>query len=197
MLAPLGGDAVHVVIDMQRLFEEDTGWLVPDLLAIVPSTLALIAHRPQRALFPRFITPESIESAGGAWQSYYRQWPALLRERLVPEMFDLVAPIAPHAAPERQIEKSGFSAFSAPSFAAHLAGLGASTLVLSGVETDVCVLATALEAVDRGFRVIVASDAVTSSSPAGHRAALDHILPRFEFMLELATSAEIIAAWCG
>ena len=97
----------------------------------------------------------------------------------------------------RQIEKSGFSAFSAPSFAAHLAGLGASTLVLSGVETDVCVLATALEAVDRGFRVIVASDAVTSSSPAGHRAALDHILPRFEFMLELATSAEIIAAWCG
>ena len=30
-LACLGPDTVHVVVDMQRLFDEDTGWRVPTL----------------------------------------------------------------------------------------------------------------------------------------------------------------------
>src|SRR5262249_10556298 len=82
-----------------------------------------------------------------------------------------------------------------PTFAGMLGDLGAATLVLTGVETDVCVLSTALEAIERGHRVVIATDAVTSSSPTGHRAALDHVLPRFEHLLDLAPSADIIAAW--
>jgi nicotinamidase-related amidase len=194
-LASLGPDTVHVVVDMQRLFDEDTGWRVPTLSSIVPPIARLIEHRPDRALYPRFITPSTLEAANGAWQTYYRQWPQVIRHRLPPGIFDLIAPLARHAAPEQQIDKEGFSAFSAPSFADRLRDLGAATLVLSGVETDVCVLATALDAVDRGFRVVVAVDAVTSFSPAGHRATLDHVLPRFEHMLDMAVSADILAAW--
>jgi nicotinamidase-related amidase len=194
-LAPLGPDTVHVVIDMQRLFEEETGWRVPDLAAVVPPIVSLIEHRPARALYARFVTPAGIGAAKGVWQSYYRQWPQVIRDRLPAGIFDLVAPLARHAAPHQQFEKEGFSAFSGPSFAGIVQDLGAATLVLSGVETDVCVLATALEAIERGLRVVVAADAVTSSSPAGHRATLDHVLPRFEPMLDLAPSADIIAAW--
>ena len=36
-LAPIGADAVHVVVDMQRLFAEDTGWRVPTIEAILPN----------------------------------------------------------------------------------------------------------------------------------------------------------------
>jgi nicotinamidase-related amidase len=39
---------------------------------------------------------------------------------------------------------------------------------VSGSETDVCVLATVLDAVDIGYRVIVVRDAICSSSDEGH-----------------------------
>ena len=41
-LASLGPDTVHVVVDMQRLFDEDTGWRVPTLSSIVPPIARLI-----------------------------------------------------------------------------------------------------------------------------------------------------------
>ena len=195
LLAPLGPDTVHVVIDMQRLFDEETGWRVADLGSVVPAIIGLIEHRPARALYARFITPASIGESKGAWQRYYRQWPQVIRDRLPVGIFDLVAPLVRHAASHQQFDKEGFSAFSGPSFPAMLRDLGTGTLVLSGVETDVCVLSTALDAIERGLRVVIATDAVASSSPAGHRATLDHVLPRFEHMLDLAPSSDIIAAW--
>jgi nicotinamidase-related amidase len=44
----------------------------------------------------------------------------------------------------------------------------AAALIGSGSETDVCVLATVLDAVDIGYRVIVVRDAICSSSDEGH-----------------------------
>ena len=49
----------------------------------------------------------------------------------------------------------------------------------------------------RGLHVVVAMDAVTSWSPAGHRAALEAIYPRFDRQVELAAAGEIMAAWPG
>jgi nicotinamidase-related amidase len=49
-------------------------------------------------------------------------------------------------------------------FVAALTQKHVNTLVVSGGETDVCVLATVLAAVDRGYRVILAQDALCSSS---------------------------------
>jgi hypothetical protein len=50
----------------------------------------------------------------------------------------------------------------------HLRQREADALIVSGSETDVCVLATVLDAVDIGYRVIVVRDAVCSSSDEGH-----------------------------
>ncbi|KAK0339884.1 hypothetical protein LTR94_032761, partial [Friedmanniomyces endolithicus] len=41
-------------------------------------------------------------------------------------------------------------------------------LVVTGAETDVCVLASVLGAVDLGYRVIVVTDALCSSSDPSH-----------------------------
>jgi nicotinamidase-related amidase len=192
-LAALGPDAVHVVVDMQRLFAEDTSWHVARLPEIIPAIGRLVTHRPRRALYTRFVTPPDLGAARPNWRDYYRHWPQVIGDRLLPGMLDLVAPFEADAA--QIVDKEGFSAFSGPDFLPRLGALGAGTLVLSGVETDVCVLATALEAVDRGFRVVIAVDAVTSFSPAGHRAALDHVLPRYEHLIQMAAAADILAAW--
>ena len=45
--------------------------------------------------------------------------------------------------------------------------LSADTLIFTGVETDVCVLATAIGAIDRGYRTILISDAMASGSARG------------------------------
>ena len=194
-LAPICANAVHVVIDMQRLFAEDTGWLVPTIDAIVPNICRLVDHRPDRALYPRFITPKNPEAAFGNWQAFYRRWPQVTQDKMSTAMFDLMAPLAAHAPAEAQIDKPAFSAFSTPEVAKALARLKAGVLIMSGVETDACVLATAMDAVDLGHRVIVVSDAVTSTSLEAHRATLDHVYPRYAPLLDLATTSDIITAW--
>ena len=195
-LAPIGSDAVHVVVDMQRLFAEDTGWLVPTIHTVLPNIQRLVDHRPARALYPRFITPKNADAADGNWKAFYKRWPQVTQERLAsPALFELMAPLAAKASAEAQIDKPGFSSFSTPDFAKALARLKAGALVLTGVETDACVLATAIDAMDRGYRVIVASDAVTSTSLEAHRATLDHLYPRMAPMLDLATTSDILAAW--
>ena len=66
---------------------------------------------------------------------------------------------------------------------------------MTGSETDVCVLATVLGAVDLGYRVIVVRDAVCSSSDEGHDGlmTLDH--QRYTEQIQVADAATIMQRW--
>ena len=66
------------------------------------------------------------------------------------------------------IDKTRYSAFAELTLLAHLREREAGALIVSGSETDVCVLATVLDAVDLGYRVILVRDAVCSSSDEGY-----------------------------
>ncbi len=116
-------------------------------------------------------------------------------ERLDPGLLDLVAPLAALAEPSSLIDKDTYSVFGSPAFAARLEETGADTLMVSGVETDVCVLASVLDAVDAGYRVVVARDAVASSSRAAHEAVLEHVLPRLGEQVELWDTGTILRGW--
>ena len=70
--------------------------------------------------------------------------------------------------PATVIDKTRYSAFAEPELVEHLRQREADALIVSGSETDVCVLATVLDAVDIGYRVIVVHDAICSSSDEGH-----------------------------
>lgn len=192
---PIGPCAVHVAIDMQRLFAEPTEWHAPSLAPLVAPIARIAQHRPQRTIFTRFLTPHSAEHARGQWRTYYRRWRSVTLERLAPDMLDLVAPLAALAPPTLVVDKHGHSSFSSSDFLPALGRLRADTLVLTGVETDVCVLTTALDAIDHGLRVILIEDAVASSSPEGHRACLDHIYPRYDQQIEVLTTDALIDAW--
>jgi nicotinamidase-related amidase len=58
-----------------------------------------------------------------------------------------------------------------------------------------CVLATVLGAVDRGYRVIVVSDAICSDSDEGHDTLLNLYQQRFTEQVEVATSEVILSHW--
>lgn len=180
---------------MQRLFADPTVWHTPALADILPQVVRLARHAPEHTVFLRFIPPERPEDAMGAWRGYYERWRSVTLAETGPEPLELVASLRELAPPARVCNKSTHSAFNSGDFRELVGRSGAEALILSGVETDVCVLGTALDAIDNGLYVVVAEDAVAGSAPASHRAALDSILPRFDEQAVIATTAEILAAW--
>jgi nicotinamidase-related amidase len=72
---------------------------------------------------------------------------------------------------------------------------GVDALVITGAETDVCVLAAVLGAVDFGYRVVLATDALCSSSDTTHDALLTLYRQRFAQQIEAARAATILANW--
>ena len=58
-----------------------------------------------------------------------------------------------------------------------------------------CVLSSILAAVDYGYRVIIAEDAVCSSSDEGHDALIELFNQRFDVQLEPAQVKVILSAW--
>jgi nicotinamidase-related amidase len=68
-------------------------------------------------------------------------------------------------------------------------------MVITGTETDVCVLATVLGAIDFGYWVVLAIDALCSSSDATHEALLTLYRQRFAQQIETADAETILANW--
>jgi nicotinamidase-related amidase len=131
----------------------------------------------------------------GCWRDYYRKWREVTRERLDPALLELMPELRRLVPPALVLDKMVYSAFADGRLHRRLREDGADTLIVTGSETDVCVLASVLAAVDHGYRVVLASDAVCSSSDRAHDALLEIYRRRFDLQIELADSAEIIEAW--
>lgn len=195
MRARIPANAVHVAVDMQRVFAEATPWRVPSFGAVLPNVTRLARHAPERTILTRFMTPRSAAAARGAWRGYYERWGDVTLEAMPRAMLDVVAPLAALSPPAAIIDKRVYSAFASRSFLAALRRLDADGLILSGVETDVCVLATAYDAVDRGLPVIIATDAVTSFSLDAHGAMMKHVYARIPEQVRLMKTDAIVGAW--
>jgi nicotinamidase-related amidase len=193
--APLSKNTLHVVIDMQRLFAEETAWHTPAIAQILPNVLALCRARPSETVFARFVVPQSAESAEGRWKNYYRRWSSVTLDELDAAMLDLVAPLAAIAGPGSVVDKETYSVFGSPGFAERLQATGIDTLIVSGVETDVCVYASVLDAVDAGYRVILAEDALASGDMKAHAAVVENLAPRLSEQIEILSTEAILKLW--
>ncbi len=191
---PLGGRWVHVCVDMQRLFGEATAWQTPWLPRVLPLVVRLVASAPERTIFTRFVPPASAEKARGTWRRYYRRWAAMTLEQLDPALVALMPELEAFVPPARVIDKPVYSPWIGSTLLPDLARREVDTVVVSGAETEVCVLATVLGAIDLGFRTLVATDAVCSSADSTHDAMLEIYHSRFGMQVETATVEEIIAA---
>lgn len=70
------------------------------------------------------------------------------------------------------LPKTGFSVFAEPAFRTALAQKRRGTLIFCGIESHVCVLQSVLDALDKGFEVCLAADAVTSRKASDRELAL-------------------------
>lgn len=192
---PLGREAVHLCIDMQRLFAEKTDWHTPGVADVTPAIFRISQHAPERAIYTRFRAPDRIEDAQGQWQTYYQRWQSVLADRNEDDLYGLVPELRPFTPPGHLLDKYGFSAFDSPELETMLNRLGAKTLILTGVETDVCVLSTLFAAIDHGYRIVLVEDAIASSDPASHEATLAHVIPRFDRQVEVTDTQSLLLQW--
>lgn len=192
---PLGPEACHVAIDMQVFFASGSEWAVPDTLRVLPVVERLARHAPASTVFTRFMPPRTAEEATGQWQTYYRRWASVLGRANDSAIYGLLPSLAAMAPPAHVVDKSTYSAFEAPAFTALLDRLGCRSLIITGIETDVCVLTTAFSALDRGLRVVLVSDGLGSGSAAGHAAILETLAPRYAPQIEIVDSQTILERW--
>jgi nicotinamidase-related amidase len=174
-----------VVIDMQEVFADPDGeWHVPRFGEVVEPIEALIAAHLPRVTFTRFVAPAQ---PAGAWVAYYERF-AFAFQPPDAELYRLVPPIARHAG-AGTLDATTLSKWT-PELADAVGPGG--ELVVAGVATDSCVLATALGAADAGVHVRVAADACAGVDDAAHEQSLA-VMRIWAPLIEISSTAQVLA----
>lgn len=188
---------VHLCVDMQGIFAEDTEWRMPWLECVLPNIVSITSAHPERTIFTRFIPAQKPGQGAGMWKQYYRRWASMTIDRMGPEMIELVPDLAKFVPPARTFDKYVYSPWTGSDFHHLLRSAGIDTVIITGGETDVCVLATVLGAIDWGFRVILVTDALCSSADETHDAMLNVYMNRFGEQVETATTQTLMESWAA
>ncbi|MCS3893376.1 nicotinamidase-related amidase [Bradyrhizobium japonicum USDA 38] len=188
-------NAVHLCVDMQRMFAGGTDWTMPWLPRILPNIVAITSAHPERTIFTRFIPAQSSGQGVGMWRRYYERWSSMTIDNLGPEMVDLVPELARFVPPARTFDKFVYSPWIGSALHAQLGEADVKTVIVTGGETDVCVLATVLGAVDWGFRVILVADALCSSADETHDSMMNIYMNRFGQQVECVATETLLNNW--
>lgn len=109
-----------------------------------------------------------------------------------PPIGDVVAELAPEPGDVVIERDQGMTGFHANGLDDYLRNSGVETIVLTGVSVNIGIIGTAIEAVNRGYRVIVPTDCVVGDPPEYGDDALRYTVRN---LADLSTSAEIVAHW--
>ena len=180
-----GSRPAIVVVDLTRGFTEPDFPSGTDLTEVVANTGELIAAaRP--AGVPVVFTAISYTPAEAADDAVTWLQKAQGMRSLV-EGGEEVAldPRLPRSPQDHLIVKKGASAFFGTSLAALLTGLGRDTVLVCGATTSGCVRATAVDAVQSGFPVLVPRECVGDRAPGPHEANLFDIQAKYGDVIDL------------
>jgi len=173
-----------LVIDLQRVFADpDSPWYVSAFPQVSTAAEQLLAAYGARAAATRFVPHADPH---GSWRDYYAAYPFAL-DTASHELWDLVPEVLRHDPVVVDAPTMGKWTDEAR------AALGdPDTLVLCGVATECCVLATAVTASDAGARVRLVADACAGGTPADHDATL-HVLGAFAPQVQVVSLEEALA----
>jgi nicotinamidase-related amidase len=105
-----------------------------------------------------------------------------------PGWTDIMDELRP-APDDYRVTKKTWGAFHGTELDTHLRELGVTQIVLVGVATSAGVESTARSAHERGYHVVVVTDAVTDRSAQAHANSVERIFPRLG---ETTTTADIL-----
>lgn len=163
---PAPSPVVLLLIDVINDFEHEDGARLLENAAPASERIAALAAKARAAGVPVIYVNDNF----GRWRDDF--------EALVAHALDSPGrAVAENLKPEPTdffILKPMHSAFYESSLETLLDRLEAETLVLTGFAGDICVLATAMDAHMRDYRLVIPSDGVASVEPEHHEAALEY-----------------------
>ena len=174
--------AALLVIDMQRVYAPGGAWATPGFDRAEANILRLCRRYPRR-LFTRHLP---FSDPPGTWNRYNAEFAGINRD---PECARLVPAL--EALGHLSFEKQTYSALSSGALRAHLLAADYAEILMTGVQSEFCVLATLMDAVDLGLPVTLVWDACAGSSPALD-AALHDIAALMPCQVRLATTEEVL-----
>ncbi len=158
-----------VLVDVVNGFDFDDGERLLTHARPAAERIAGLRQRARAAGVPVVYVNDNV----GRWRDDFS---AVVRHHLRPDApgRDVAERLRP-APDDYAVLKAKHSAFFQTALDPLLAHLGTRTLVLAGFASDVCVLATALDATMRDLHLVVPSDASAALDPAHHDAALAYL----------------------
>ncbi len=133
-------DSVLVVIDVQQSFLDK---LSPEQVSPLTNRIRWIVQMAGKMDIPLVVTAEDIPESGSTVSQVAEVFPVGTREH----------------------NKMSFGLAGDPAILSAVNATGRKTAVLVGLETDVCVMQSALGLLGHGYRVVVLSDASASPGP--------------------------------
>ena len=183
--AGFGDKPALVVVDVNRGFTDPASPLVCDLDECV-AAIARLLETFRRAGLPVVFTTVVYDDFGKqAAAVFIEKVPALLVLEPGSPWVEIDPRIAP-AEGEPVLSKHFASAFFGTTLASALASEGADTVVVTGASTSGCVRATALDAMQHGYRVVVPREAVGDRNQAAHEANLYDLDTKYADVVSLA-----------
>jgi nicotinamidase-related amidase len=182
--AGFGRRPALLVIDVNVGFTDPASPLVCELDGVV-AAIGRLLDEARRAQIPVVYTTVSYtEGDKTAAAAFIEKVPALLTleagSRWV-EIDPRVAPL-PH---EPVLNKLFASAFFGTALSSLLAAAGCDSVIVTGASTSGCVRATAVDALQHGYRPLVPRDAVGDRNPAAHEASLYDIDAKYGEVVSL------------
>ena len=166
-----GSRPALVVVDVNRGFTDPASPLACDLDGCVAAVAGLLDAFRKAGLPVVFTTVCYDELGRQAAAAFIEKVPALLVLEPGSEWVEIDPRIAPLEG-EPVLTKTFASAFFGTTLASALASAGCDTVVVTGASTSGCVRATAVDALQHGYRVVVPREAVGDRNPAAHEANL-------------------------
>lgn len=169
--AGLGRRPALVVVDVNRGFTDPASPLVCDLDGVVGGIARLLSAFRDGGLPVVFTTVAYDEAAKQAATVFIDKVPALLALEAGSEWVEIDPRITPRA-DEPVLVKLWASSFFGTPLQSILTSHGCDSVVVTGASTSGCVRATAVDALQHGYRVVVPREAVGDRNAAAHEANL-------------------------
>jgi biuret amidohydrolase len=154
-----------IVIDMHRGSIDPPGTVyVPGGAAIIPALSRLLDRARARGVPVVYIVhqirPDGSDARSPFWQEAENVGDLYpnVREQIVGSRWTQIASGLEPVEGDHVLPKKRYGAFSGNDLAFLLSNLGVETLIVTGVETEICVLATAYHGFNEDYRVVVARD---------------------------------------
>jgi len=174
-----------IVVDFIRAYTEPGSPLyAPAVVEAVKATVPLLKAAREKGV-PIIYTRVVYHQSGADGGLFVRKVPAL-RRMVEGEPLAEIVPELPPASDDVILIKQYASSFFGTSLAAMLTARSVDTLIITGCSTSGCVRATAVDAMQNGFRPIVPRECVGDRHDGPHEANLFDINAKYGDVVPLA-----------